>query len=108
MVNGETWTSQHYALLFGALGSVHGWNRVGELIACIARVVLFLPALRYVDDYFSIEPAATAEHAHSCFLRLTRAILGQGALKQEKAVVRNPLPLLGLMVEAKKTAWSLR
>ena len=52
MVKGEVWWAQHLACPFGAVGSVHGWERVGAAVAHVARVALMLPVLRYVDDYF--------------------------------------------------------
>ena len=51
----QVMVAQHFALPFGAVASVHAWERVGEAIARIARVILKLPVCRYVDDYFSAE-----------------------------------------------------
>ena len=48
----QVWWAQHLACPFGAVGSVHGWERIGAAVAHIARVALMLPVLRYVDDYF--------------------------------------------------------
>ena len=45
--------AQHLAMPFGATASVIAWNRLGGLIAKIARTILYLPLWRYVDDYFS-------------------------------------------------------
>ena len=65
--------SEHYALPFGGVGSVYGWDRVGSCIfltslfcshfACfighmlrsLARRLLKIPVLRYVDDYFGAD-----------------------------------------------------
>ena len=52
---GDVWISQHHACPFGAIASVHAWERIGEAIAKIAWVVLRLPMCRHVDDYFSAE-----------------------------------------------------
>ena len=51
----DVWASQHHACPFGAVASVHAWERVGEAIAQIARVLLKLPVCRYVDYYLSAE-----------------------------------------------------
>ena len=51
----QVWWAQHLAAPFGAVGSVHGWERVGAGVAHIARSLLKLPLLRYVDDYWSPE-----------------------------------------------------
>lgn len=44
--NGQTVTAQHLGMPFGAVASVHHWERVGELIKAIARRLLHLPVLR--------------------------------------------------------------
>ena len=51
----QVWWSQHLGAPFGAVASEHAWERVGAAIAHIARVLLKLPLLRYVDDYWSPE-----------------------------------------------------
>lgn len=43
---GRTYLGQHLALPFGASASVYHWDRIGELIAAIARRLLKLPVLR--------------------------------------------------------------
>ena len=52
---GRAWVSHHYASPFGATSSVHSWERVGDLLCKMARRLLGLPLLRYVDDYFAPE-----------------------------------------------------
>jgi len=47
--------SRHAACPFGAVGSVHSWERVGAGICCIARKFLKVTLLRYVDDLFGPE-----------------------------------------------------
>ncbi len=47
LLDGAPQAAQHWGLPFGATGSVHHWDRVGELIKAIARRVAFLPLLRY-------------------------------------------------------------
>ncbi len=47
--------SQHISCPFGAIGSVHAWERVGAALTHIARVYLKLAVLRYVDDKFGPE-----------------------------------------------------
>ena len=51
----EVLCAVHAACPFGAVGSVHAWERIGAAIAHIARYFLKLPLLRYVDDYFGPE-----------------------------------------------------
>ena len=52
---GRDWISHHYSAPFGATSSVHAWERVGHLLRRIARRLLALPVLEYVDDYFAPE-----------------------------------------------------
>ena len=59
-----------------------------------AFVVLTLR--RWVDDYFSVEPSESVEHAMACFARLVRAVLGDDAISSDKLAYGNPLPILGL------------
>ena len=56
---GFTDVSEHYACPFGASASVHCWERVGAMLACIAVRVLWIPAFRYVDDLFGAERQAS-------------------------------------------------
>ena len=37
----------------GSVASVHCWERIGALITTIARKILHIPILRYVDDFFA-------------------------------------------------------
>jgi len=90
--------SGHYAMPFGAVASVHAWDRIGTCLCAIARRILFLPLLRYVDDYFAAESVACAEHALSVFARLVKACLGDGAVAAHKLDVGNPLVILGVVV----------
>ena len=39
--------SEHWAMPFGAVGSVVAWDRIGEMIAHIATKLLHIPLLRY-------------------------------------------------------------
>ena len=53
---------------------------------------------RWVDDYFSIEPADTVKHAMTCFARLVRAVLGTDAIAESKLGWGNPLHILGVTI----------
>ena len=47
--------STHKACMFGAVASVHAWERLGAAICFLARRFLRIAALRYVDDFFAPE-----------------------------------------------------
>jgi len=110
----------HMAAMFGGVSSVFHWERVGELVKSIARRLLHLPVLRFVDDYFAPEHEESAAHAMGIFVRyallmctrmlfvrlhsfaryrLVRSILGKDAIAQRKVEVGNPLTVLGVQVE---------
>ncbi len=118
LFDGEIWASRHCAMPFGARSSVYAWHRVGHLICMIARVMLFLPVGRYVDDYFSVERCAirpvirrvvcfmlhycrveTMEHAMTIFARLVRLLLGRSAIADRKLEFGCNLTVLGMAVK---------
>ena len=84
---------------FGSVGSVHAWDRIGFFLRHCARELFHLTVFRYVDDYFGVDYASTAEHAMQCFARLTRAVLGLGAVAPAKLASGMPLSVLGLSVK---------
>ena len=75
--NGKLMMARHLVLPFGASASVYHWDRIGALIATLARKLLHLPVLRWVDDLYSFERSGHAEHAAKLFKRLTEAVLGK-------------------------------
>ena len=58
--------SVHAATPFGAVSSVHAWERIGAAILFIARKYLMLPLFRYVDDYFGVERCAVIVQTGAC------------------------------------------
>ena len=97
-LRGRVMAAQHITLPFGGLACVHGWERVGAFLAAAARKLLWLPVLRYVDDFFSVERKGLAEHADQCFARLVRALLGPSAMQDRKMAWGPSLAVLGLRV----------
>ena len=100
LIGGDLFAAMHTALCFGCIGSVLGWNRIGALIAHVARVVLKLPVNRYVDDLFGVDWPQCTVHAMQCFARLVRAMLGFTAIAAAKLNAGAPLDVLGLMISA--------
>ena len=88
--------AQHGACPFGAVASVHAWERVGAAIAHLARKFLKIALLRYVDDMFAPERTATMAHALQCLARLIRAILGPTAVADKKLACGKKLDVLGV------------
>lgn len=98
-VGKDIWMSKHLAAPFGAVGSVYEWDRLGNFLCHLGIKLLMLPVFRYVDDYFSAEPSATAEHAMSVFERLFACVLGPGTMAKEKLEAGLPLDVLGVSID---------
>ena len=123
----QVWWAQHLAAPFGAIGSVHGWERVGAAAAHIARALLKLPMLRYVDDYFGpgwsvcvlvcvcslylcviVHRKETILHGLQCFVRLIRVLLGRTAIADEKCECGPSLVVLGVYIELSEKGYTLK
>ena len=78
---------------------MHGWERLGKLIATLARRVLYLPGLGYVDDLFAPEHPECLEHAMQCFARFTRVLLGPDAIEERKLEQGMDLVVLGTQIQ---------
>jgi len=100
IANGKVVVSKHMGMPFGAVASVHAWERVGALLTVLARRLLHLPMLRYVDDFFCPERKESVQHGLGCFTRLVRAVLGPSSLAERKLMWGMPLPILGVSVQA--------
>jgi hypothetical protein len=51
----KAYMSVHNACPFGSCSAVYNWERVGSMLATLARRVLKIAVLRYVDDFFGPE-----------------------------------------------------
>ena len=111
---------------FGALASVYAWERIGHLFCHIARVLLHMPLLRYVDDFFCPERWAAschcaciagrwfffgrkecAEHGMVCFAHLVRTILGATSMNEKKLEHGPCLVVLGVEVSMTLSGYSM-
>ena len=97
-LHGVVHLSMHMAAPFGAVSSVYSWERVGHAISTIARRVLKLGCLRYVDDFFGIDREACLKHSMHCHARLVRAILGEDAIADRKLECGPGLAVLGIQM----------
>ena len=118
--------SVHVATPFGAVASVHSWERVGAALLFISRKYLKLPIFRYVDDYFGIERCfpplysplrcmcmryvrrTCLEHAWGCFARLVRLLLGGDAVAESKLEHGRSLCILGIDVSPSRSGYTCR
>ena len=108
MLDGVPQIAEHIMLPFGAISSVYGWDRVGNMLTHLARVILKIAVLRYVDDYFWAEHAETIAHAKDCFATVVRALLGEAAIAAHKLEHGLSLTILGLDMEATVTGVNCR
>ena len=75
------------------MSSSHHTFTSGCLLKALARNLLKLILLHYVDDYFGVERAACAEVAKNTFARMVRACLGPTAISERKLEHGNPLTI---------------
>jgi len=79
---------QHVVLLFGARAAVWAYNRVGDTIVFLARLLLSSAIWHYVDDYSGIEDEVSAQSAFEAFEELN-GIIG---FTMKKAKRQPPAP----------------
>eukprot|EP00435_Cladocopium_sp_Y103_P030116 s227_g7.t1 len=97
---------KHHALSFGATSSVWSFNRLGDALCFLARKLMFIPSLHYVDDFTTIEPAEVALSGFQCFAELFD-LLGLH-MKAKKAQPPQPSQkLLGVLFCVKPTGISI-
>ena len=92
------YVAQHFAAPFGATSSEHNWGRIGAVLTALGRGLIFVPVLRYVDDFFCPERKEGLRDAMRQFAELIRIILGPCAVADGKLQFGNPLGVLGLSV----------
>lgn len=96
----QTMVAVHKACPFGSSSAVYSWERVGSLLNTLARRILNLALLRYVDDFFAPERLESLEHGMWCFARLVRLLMGSSALANRKLACGNTLVVLGIQMSA--------
>ena len=68
------------------------------MLATLARRLLHLPVLRYVDDFFTAEREESAAHAMMCFARFVRMLLGVTAIEAKKLDYGPEMEILGVIL----------
>ena len=71
---------------------------LGSLLKALARRLLHIVTLHYVDDYFGTDRDMSIEHVKLCFARLVRACLGQSAIASKKLEHGQCLVILGVEI----------
>ena len=64
----------HHVLLFGSAASVWSYNRFGDMLTSLTRVLTATPVVHFVDDYGSIQPTSQATSGFQGFGHLNRAL----------------------------------
>ena len=67
-VHGEAMWAVHHACPFGALASVHAWERIGAALCFLGRKLLNLALLRFVDDFFAPDRYCSFRRSYGCAL----------------------------------------
>ena len=68
------------------------------MLRSLARRLLKIPVLRYVDDFYGADRHECIEGALDALARLVRACLGESAIAKHKCEVGMPLVVLGIQV----------
>ena len=66
------WT--HNVLMFGAVASVWAYNKLGDILTAIARILMLIPAMHYVDDYGAVEIDKLADSSFRHFKSLNELL----------------------------------
>ncbi|CAE7942077.1 unnamed protein product [Symbiodinium sp. KB8] len=64
---------RHRVMPFGATASVFHFNKITDALLWLARTLLLIPAIHYVDDLGSVDPAASSDssfRSFDCFCEL--------------------------------------
>ena len=88
---------------FGAVASVHGWDRVGAFFRELGRKLFHLVLFRYVDDFFAVDWEDVIENAKEVFAKLVRACLGFEAISARKLEAGNDIVILGVVIHFTRT-----
>ena len=99
----QIWISQHTSMPFGAVASVHAWDRVGAFFRELGRKLFHLVLFRYVDDFFAVDWEDVIENAKEVFARLVQACLGSEAISARKLEAGNGLVILGVVITFTRT-----
>ena len=65
--NGDVQFFEALSLMFGQTAAVYAFLRFSRAISALANELLCLTCVEFFDDFTQIEPAATADSAHSSF-----------------------------------------
>ena len=66
------WT--HNVLMFGAVASVWAYNSFADVLVAMARILMLIPVLHYVDDYGAVDIAPLAESSFNSFKDLNDSL----------------------------------
>ncbi|KAF4648826.1 hypothetical protein FOZ61_002113, partial [Perkinsus olseni] len=92
---GSVFGFYHLAQPFGASSSVINYCRVSQALAHIGRVVLAIPVINYLDDYFGVERSDTADSANRAWIWLHK-VLGWRLNDGKGLAPTRKIPVLGL------------
>ena len=105
---GKIFIVVHMSSPFGSKSAVYNWERVGCALSALARRVLHIGVLRYVDDFAAPERPETLQHAESCVARLVRLVLGKSAIEDRKLAHGMSLVWLGVQISISDKGFRLR
>ena len=96
-----------YALPFGAVAAVYGWERVGAALTGILKKKVGIPFFRYVDDLFTALPDALAKQARKSLEDIIEAC-GFALAPGKTEGPSDSLTILGILVAIGQEGINLR
>ena len=92
----------HFAMPFGSIAAVYGWDRLAHAITYLIQNILLVPAIRYVDDLFGVIFAKDLEAFRNMLLDIVTEL--GFTLEEEKT----PIPtatqvILGIEISLKES-----
>ena len=97
--HGSVHALQLTALPFGAVGSVHAWDMVGEAVQTVLACIFGVASTRYVDDLIFAEWEEDADDTATVTKTATEGILGWGLDERKAETGARDCVVLGVRVQ---------
>ena len=97
----------HHVLLFGSAASVWSYNRFGDVLTSLSRVLTATPVVHFVDDYGSIQPKTHATSGFQAFGHLN-STLGFHMKTSKEQPPRHEHKIQGVYIHTDSTHVTIR
>ena len=100
--DGSLKQAQQYAMPFGSIAAVYGWDRLAHALTFLVSQILLLPVCRYVDDLFGVCFAHEVHFLRNSLIELID-MLGFKLASEKTPVPASIQVVLGIKLEIKCT-----